>query len=46
MVFLYGEVEDEIYMETLAGYAECGYEIKNDRVFILGKGIYDLVQVA
>ena len=24
--FLYGELEDEIYMETPVGYAECDYK--------------------
>ena len=33
-------------METLAGYAECEYEIEEDEVFILDKGIYGLVQAA
>ena len=44
--FLYGELEDEIYMETLAGYAKCKYEIEEDEVFILDNGIYGLVQAA
>ena len=44
--FLYRELEDEIYMETLAGYAKCEYEIEEDEVFILYKGIYGLVQAA
>ena len=46
MAFLYGELEDEIYMETLAGYAKCKYKIEEDEVFILEKGIYGLVQAA
>ena len=33
-------------METPAGYAECYYEIEEDEVFILDKGIYSLVQAA
>ena len=44
--FLYGEVEDEIHMETPAGYAKCEYEIEEDEVFILDEGIYRLVQAA
>ena len=44
--FLYGELEDEIYMETPAVYAKCEYEIEEDEVFILDKGIYGLVQAA
>ena len=46
MAFLYGELEDEIYMETLAGYAKCKYKIDEDKAFILNKGIYGLVQAA
>ena len=46
MAFLYGELEDEIYMETLAAYAKREYEIEENEVFILGKGIYGLVQEA
>ena len=38
---LYGELEDEIYMETLAGYVKCEHKIEEDKVFILDKGIYD-----
>ena len=44
--FLYGELEDKIYMETPVGYVECNYEIEEDEVFILDKGIYGLVQAA
>ena len=33
-------------METLAGYAKCRYKIKEDKVFVLDKGIYGLVQAA
>ena len=40
MAFLYGELEDEMYMETPAGYIECKYEIEEDEVFILDKGIH------
>ena len=32
--FLYGELEDEIYMETSAGYAEYRYEIEEDELFL------------
>ena len=46
MEFLYRELEDEIYVETSAGYAECDYKFEEDEVFILDKGIYGLVQVA
>ena len=46
MAFLYRELEDEIYMEAPAVYAECEYEIEEDKVFILDKGIYSLVQAA
>ena len=34
------------WMETHAGYAKCKYEIEEDEVFILDKGIYGLVQAA
>ena len=44
--FLYGDLEDEIYMEALAEYVECDYKIEEDKVFILDKGIYSLVQDA
>ena len=44
--FLYGELEDEIYMETPVGYTECDYKIEEDKVFTLDKGIYGLVQAA
>ena len=44
--FLYRELEDEIYMETPAHYAECEYEIEADEVFILDKGIYGSVHAA
>ena len=44
--FLYGELEDEIHMQTAVGYVECNYEIEEDEVFILEKGIYVLVQAA
>ena len=40
MAFLYAELEDGIYMETLAGYAKCEHKIDEDKVFILDKGIY------
>ena len=33
-------------METPVGYAQCNYEIEEDKVFILDKGTYGLVQVA
>ena len=33
-------------METPVGYAEHEYEIEEDKVFILDKGIYGLVQAA
>ena len=33
-------------METLVGYAECDYEIEEDKVFTLDKGIHDLVKAA
>ena len=46
MAFLYWEHEDEINMDTPAGYAERKYEIEEDQVFILDKGIYGLVQAA
>ena len=44
--FLYGELEDEIYMETPAGYAKCEHKIEEDELFILDKVIYGLVQAA
>ena len=44
--FSYRELEDEIYMETPAGYAKCEYEIEEVEVLILDKGIYGLVQAA
>ena len=45
---LYGELKEEIHMETAVGYVECNYpyEIEEDEVFILHKGIYVLVQAA
>ena len=43
---LYEELEHEIYMKTSAGYVKCDYEIEEDEVFILDKGIYSLVQAA
>ena len=31
------------WMETHAGYAKCKYEIEEDEVFILDKGMYDRI---
>ena len=33
-------------MEILAGYAKCRYEIEEDKILILNKGIHGLVQAA
>ena len=30
--FLFGELEDEIHMQTAVGYVECNYEIEEDEV--------------
>ena len=44
--FCMGELEDELFMETPAGYSKCNYEIEEDKVFTLDKVIYGLVQAA
>ena len=46
MAFLYGELEDKIYMETPGEYAKCDYKIEEDKVLILNKAIYGLGQAA
>jgi hypothetical protein len=44
--FLYGYLEEEIYMKVPEGYVECGYQIEDDDCFLLVKSIYGLVQAA
>ena len=44
--FLYGDLEEEIYMQVPDGYTECGYNIETDECFLLEKSIYGLVQAA
>ena len=44
--FLYGELEEEVYMEIPDGYKECGYEIQDDECLQLLQAIYGLVQAA
>ena len=44
--FLYGDLEEEIYMNIPEGYVECGYHVEEDDVLLLQKGIYGLVQAA
>ena len=44
--FLYGDLEEEIYMKIPEGYAECGYEVEPDDCLLLLKAIYGLVQAA
>ena len=44
--FLYGDLEEEIYMETAEGYKEFGGTIEDDECFLLIRSIYGLVQAA
>ena len=44
--FLYGDLEEEIFMKKPEGYSECGYDIGEDECLILEKSIYGLVQAA
>ena len=44
--FLYGELEEEIFMKVPEGYRECGYEIGDDEILELLMAIYGLIQAA
>mgnify|MGYP006197636723 FL=1 len=44
--FLYGYLEEEIFMKKPEGYSECGYEIQDGECLVLKKSIYGLVQAA
>ena len=44
--FLYGELEEEIFMRVPEGYRECGYKISEDEVLELLMAIYGLIQAA
>ena len=43
---LYGDLDEEIYMNIPKGYVECGYHLDKDNVLLLQKGIHGLVQAA
>ena len=44
--FLYGKLDEEIYMKVPEGYKESGFEIGEDEVLELLQAIYGLVQAA
>jgi len=44
--FLYGKLEEEIYMEIPTGYKEVYADPGNDKVFVLKMAMYGLVQAA
>jgi hypothetical protein len=44
--FLYGKLDEEIYMKVPEGYKECGFNIDDDEVLELLQAIYGLVQAA
>ena len=44
--FLYGKLEEEIFMKVPEGYCECGYKINEDKVLKLLMAIYGLIQAA
>ena len=44
--FLYGELEEEIFVKVPERYRECGYEISDNEILELLMAIYGLIQVA
>ena len=44
--FLYGKLEEEIYMEIPTGYKEVYTNLGNDKVLVLKIAMYGLVQAA